>query len=167
MKLPIKTIFIVLISSISLFAQTQPTEVDFQVGGITSGGTYAAVVKRFGRPLQRRTEKYTAAMACSGSPETHITLLYPGLKVTLLGEGRGRDMHVYAVEVSSSRWLASGVRIGADIKDVQARFGKAHSREDEDIKTILYYVTKGNLGGVNFYFRAGKLVRVGMTETLC
>jgi len=92
---------------------------------------------------------------------------YSGLEVTLLGDGRGRNLAVYSIEVTSEKWMVSGVSIGADIKDMLTKFGEPNSKEEESGETIFYYVTKDNLGGVNFYLRNNKLVKVAMTETLC
>ena len=76
-------------------------------------------------------------------------------------------MQVYSMEVTSKEWLASGVRLGADISKVRKRFGKPVSQEEVGGKITYYYVTQENLGGVNFEFEDHKLVRIRMNETLC
>jgi len=50
---------------------------------------------------------------------------------------------------------------------VLAKFGKPISKEERAGEMIFVYVTKGNTGGANFYFRANRLVRILMSETLC
>ncbi len=162
-------LFLVLFVLLTLpvLGQKKLTEVDFRVSGISSGTSYSTVVRKLGKPLRSTKRKYAADSACSGSAETHLTLFYSGLEITLLGDGRGRNLDVYSIEVASKKWSASGVGIGANSKDVIAKFGKPNSKADKSGETVLYYVTKGNLGGVNFYFRDDKLVRVAMTETLC
>ena len=142
-------------------------EVDLRVNGVGSGTSYSAVVRKLGKPLRSKKEKYAADSACSGLAETHLTLFYSGLEITLLGDGRGRNLDVYSIEVTSKKWSASGVSLGADAKDVLTKFGEPNSKEEKSGETVYYYVTKDNLGTVRFYFRSNKLVRVGMTETLC
>jgi hypothetical protein len=93
------------------FAQTQWREVDLRVNGVGSGASYATVVRKFGKPLRSEKERFTADNACSGQAETHLTLFYPGLEITLLGDGKGRDLEVYSIKLTSKKWLASGVAI--------------------------------------------------------
>jgi len=74
------------------------------------------------------------------------------------------------MNLTSLKWLiASDIRIGVSIENVRAKFGQPNYSEDsEDFdKDILDYVTKENLGLVNFYFRNNKLIRLEMAETLC
>ena len=148
---------------------TQKTlrEVDLHVNGVGSGTSYSTVVGKLGKPLRSKKEKYAAENACSGEAETHLTLFYSGLEITLLGDGSGRDLEVYSIEVMSGNWSASGVTIGANAADVLTKFGEPNSKEEKSGETIFHYVTKENLGGVNFYFRDNKLVRVRLNETLC
>jgi hypothetical protein len=162
-------LFLILLVFLTLpvLAQKKLSEIDLRVNGIGSGTSYSTVVKKLGKPLRSEKERFAADSACSGEAETHLTLFYSGLKITLLGDGRGRNPDVYSIEVTSKRWLASGVSVGANVKDVVAKFGEPNSKADISGETVLYYVTKENLGRVNFYFRNNKLVRVAMTETLC
>lgn len=147
--------------------QERLREVNLRVNGIGSGSSYTTVIKKFGSPSYRVTEKYDATESCSNMPETHLTLKYPGLEVTLLGDGKGRKMQVYSMKVRSKKWLASGVRLGTDPSDVRKRFGKPVSQAIGDGTLTYYYVTPGNVGGVNFEFKNRKLVRIRMNETLC
>jgi len=63
--------------------------------------------------------------------------------------------------------MVAGVRIGASREDVKNKFGEPFSKAEESGETIFHYVTKANLGMLNFHFRNNKLVKVAMTETLC
>ena len=162
-------LFFVLLVFLTLpvFGQKKLTEIDLRVNGIGSGTSYSTVIRKLGKPTRRKTEKIKASSACSNSAETHLTLFYSGLKITLLGDGRGRNLDVYSIEVTLPKWKASGISIGANINDVETKFGEPNSKADISGETVLYYVTKENLGGVNFYFRNNKLVRVRVNETLC
>ncbi len=162
-------LFLVLLVFLTLpvFAQKKLSEIDLRVNGIGSGTSYSTVVRKLGKPLRRKTERIKASLACSNSAETHLTLFYSGLEITLLGDGKGHNLDVYSIEVTSKKWVASGISLGAGERDVLNKFGEPNSKADISGETVLYYVTKGNYGGVNFYFRDNKLVRVAMTETLC
>lgn len=147
--------------------QERLREVDLRVSGVSSGTPYSTVLRKFGRPLQRKVTRTAASSSCSGEAETDVRLSYPGLQISLLGDGRGRNLEVYSIEVSSPKWIASGARVGASVEEVGAKFGAPASKAGESGETVFHYVTRGNLGVVNFYFRDGKLIKVVMTETLC
>lgn len=96
-----------------------------------------------------------------------LTLFYSGLEIMLLGDDKGRNLNVHSIEITSKEWVASGITLDADIKDVRSRFGEPNEQTDESNQNVLRYVTKGNLGVVNFYFQNNKLVKIEMVETLC
>lgn len=148
-------------------AQEKLTEVDLRVNAVGSGTSYPTVIEKFGKPRRTETEKFDAVSACSGSAETHLTLFYLGLEITLLGDGKGRNLAVYTIEVTSPKWSASGVNIGAAPKDILAKFGEPSNKEEESGETVCYYVTKGNLGVVKFHFRNSRLIKIVMAATLC
>ncbi len=162
-------LFFVLLAFLILpvLEQRKLSEVDLRVNGIGSGTAYFTVINKLGKPLQSKKRKVAADHACSHSAETYLTLFYPGLEIVLLGDGRGRDLFVYSIVVTSPKWSASGVRIGARVRDVQTKFGEPNSKAKESGETVWCFVTKDNLGRVNCYFRNDKLVRVEMMETLC
>lgn len=147
--------------------QKTANEIDIRVNNIGSGASYSSVVKKLGRPTRSKTQRINQSEACTGAAETHLTLFYPGLKVALLGDQKEQNLSVYSTEVASKKWEVSGIRIGTDIKNVIAKFGEPISQIKRSEKTILYYVTKDNLGTINFLFRHNKLVKITMTETLC
>jgi len=162
------TSFVLLIFlSLPAWGQEKLREVDLRVNGIGSGTLYPTVIRNLGKPLQRKATRTAESLSCAGAAETDVTLLYSGLQISLFGDGRGRNLTVYTIEVSSLKWMASGVRIGASMKEVESKFGEPISKAGQSGETIFHYVTKGNLGMVNFYFRNDKLVKVVMTETLC
>jgi hypothetical protein len=162
------TSFVLLVFlSLTVLGQEKLREVDLRVSGVSSGTPYSAVLRNLGQPLRRKVTRTAASLSCSGAAETDIRLSYSGLHISFLGGGRGRNLKVYSIEVSSPKWTASGTRIGASGEDVEAKFGAPISKAEESGETVFHYVTKGNLGMVNFHFRNGKLIKVEMTETLC
>jgi hypothetical protein len=158
------TIFLAL----SVSAQSKTREIDLKINGIGSGASYSAVIGKFGKPRRNKKEKVAASTSCSNEAETYLTLNYSGLIIELLGDGKGRDLTVYSIEITSPKWIiTSGISIGASMEDIKAKFRQPDSESEYLGETTLYYVSKGNTGGVNFEFRNNKLVRVEMKETLC
>lgn len=147
-----------LFASLSTTAQGKYTEVDLNVNGVRSGSSMQKV-RSLGRPNRIKS---VGLNECANQYER--TIYFPGLEIGVLGSPNGQRGTVYSLIVTSRRWLiAPGLRVGADRKSVLKAFGKPDTVEDGKI----YYVTKGNLGGVTFEFRNNRLVRAQMTETLC
>lgn len=165
MKLLVISAFLVFLI-LPIAGQKRLREVDLRISGVGSGSSYSTVVRKIGKPVSTKTEKYDSSESCSGVSET-LTLKYAGLELSLLREGLGKKLRVYAIDVTSRKWLASGLRVGANTANVRKRFGQPNSQAVVGGKLIYYYVTPGNLGGVNFEFKNGKLARILMTETLC
>lgn len=89
---------------------------------------------------------------------------YDGLEIVLLSDERRRNYSVIDIEVSSDKWdIELGLRIGDPIVKVREIFGEPNYPESS---SSVRYVTKGNLGGVDFYSQDGKLIRVRARETL-
>jgi hypothetical protein len=150
---------------LSASAQNKWREVDLKINGIGSGTSYSTVIKKIGKPLRTREDGFDE---CGGGYLK--TLFYNGWKIQFLSDEKKRNYTVISMNLTSPKWLiASDIRIGVSIENVRAEFGQPNSSEDsEDFdKDILDYVTKENLGLVNFYFRNNKLIRVEMAETLC
>jgi hypothetical protein len=83
------------------------------------------VLVQFSREVRSKRVRAPANLSCSGEVETSLTLFYSGLEVSLLGSGKGRSLEVYSFIVTSPKWSASGVNIGADIKQALVKFRSA------------------------------------------
>ncbi|MDQ6787488.1 MAG: DUF2845 domain-containing protein [Acidobacteriota bacterium] len=165
-----KTFFLLIFTfvvTLTTFGQNKSREIDVRIQGIGSGTTYSTVIRKLGKPLHSKTTKFKASEACSGATETHLTLIYKGLEITLHGDSRGRNLSVYEIEVISSKWIASEISVGAKSKDVLTKFGEPNSKAEKAGEVIFYYGMKNNLGGVNFYFQNNRLIKILMNETLC
>ena len=142
------------------------TEVNLTVNAIGLDTSYSNVRRRLGAP-QRARRVRVLDDTCS-PPHTDLTLYYPGLKIELHGTLAGRNYQVVSMEVTSPKWvLAPRVRVGMEQTVARARLGVPVEESAEAGMRRLYYVTKGNLGGVALDFRAGRLVRIGWGHTLC
>ncbi len=156
----------VLIVSPALGQQTL-REVDLRIHGIGNGSSYAAVLAKFGKPTNQKIERTEKELSCMDADEIYRTLYYSGLEVEVLALDGNRKPKVVAFTITSTKWSASGVRIGSTPSQLVRRFGKPESIDRQDRMTAYYYVTPGNLGGVNFEFIGGRLVKIAMSETLC
>lgn len=141
-------------------------EVDLKIKGVGLDTSYSTVIRQLGKPLRKQQRK-SLDDPCFDSPVTFMTLRYSGLIIGLLGDGNGRNFKVTSIEVTSSKWsVASEISVGADVKDVRARFGQPSRTEKESGLQLLHYVHKGD-GGATFYFRANKLVKVAWNLSSC
>jgi hypothetical protein len=165
-RIPLALILLTAFQSV-LFAQKKLTEVDLRISGVGSGASYPAVLSKLGRPRSKKSEQTPRELSCTASDITELTLQYPGLEIGLLGDGDGQNLNVVEIVVTSHRWQASGIRVGDTTKVVFRRFGKPNSRANRGNRVVYYYVTPGNLGGVNFEFLKDRLVKIVMSETLC
>jgi hypothetical protein len=139
-------------------AQRQFTEVNLTVNGIRSGTSYRQV-KKLGKPLR---VKIIGFDECAG--QYRRVLYFRGLEVGLLGSKDGKRSSVISLTITTSNWtIAPGIKIGASRASLIQKFGKPVSEDTSRVD----YVTKGNLGGVRFYLRRGRLYRIEMMETLC
>lgn len=168
MTLAIKTVLTVILiqiigAAISLHAQSRSlTEVDLTVNGIRSGTKLSQIYRRIGKPRGVRDIGYEN---CANGVWRVLT--YPGLKIGVISDLRGHDSSVISIEVTSSRWkIAPRLKIGADRAAVRKTFGPPVGSYRPP-GNVLDYVTKDDLGLVNFYFHENRLVRILMQETLC
>ena len=148
-------------------AEKEPPKIDLRVNGIGAWTPYSTVINKLGKPLRSKTERTPANLSCSGEDETTLTLFYSGLEVNLLGDGKGRSLKVYSFIVTSPKWSASGVNIGADIKQVLVKFGEPDFKKESSKETSFAYSMEGGIGAVYFSFRHGKLVSISMDGAPC
>lgn len=137
-------------------------EIDLRINGIGLGTSETIVLQRLGKLLQSKKGEFNA---CGDGFEK--TLRYSGLVIELLGDDKGRDFTVIAMEVTSPKWLVSGIRVGADAKDVLAKFSEPLEKRTESGVESWSYVNKGNDGSAGFYFRGNKLVKILWESVLC
>ena len=139
-------------------------EVDARINGIGAETSYYAVIKKIGKPLRVSKDGYDE---CGGG--FLKTLYYEGFEIKFLSDEKKRDYTVTSMTLISPKWsIAPGVTIGADKKDVRARYGKESSVSVvESGEELFSYTAKTSFDGVFFYFRNNKLIRVEMFQTLC
>lgn len=153
----------VLLALLALPTTTSAGEIDLRINGVGLGTSHSRVLRQLGKPLHTERGGFNEC----GNDIT-ITLHYPGLVIELLGDGKGQNFIVFSIELTSSKWsVASGISVGANAKDVQAKFGQPLEKRLESGVESWSYVNKGNDGFAGFYFRDKKLVKVVWEYTIC
>ena len=93
------------------------------------------------------------------------TLVYNGLKLTLVYEPVG-NFDAYEVELTSNKWqLDSGIKIGDNIESVKQKIGKDFSERAEKGVIELRFIN--NEGWAAFYFRNNRLEKVHWLYNYC
>ena len=136
-----------------------PQTIKLEVKGVDIGTSYEDVLRQLGKPL---SSKKRGTNPCGG---TKLTLRYSGLTVNLDPDADEQNFIVVFVEATSLKWEVSGIKVGASLEDVRAKFGKSSElRKESGLETIGYFVTDGY---ANFYFRKNKLAKITWELNLC
>ena len=135
-------------------------EIQIDVSSIRLGNSLAEVREKIGPP-----EKIENQEEDKCANEMAVTIHYPGLTLYLLGKSSIQHFTVASIDVRSGGWVASGIPLGSTVEEVILKFGEPNSRSAGD--EVLYYVHKGNDGGINFEFVDGRLSKFSVNTTLC
>ena len=155
-------LFLVLLFIFTLPATALAEEIDLRINGIGLGTSETVVLRKIGKPLQIKKGEFNE---CGGGYEK--TFRYSGLEIQLLSDDKRRNFTVIAMEVTSPKWLVSGIKVGADAKDVQTKFGASLETREEAGLQSWSYVNKGNDGFTGFYFQGNKVVKISWESALC
>ncbi len=158
---------LLLVLSLSAAGQTSTQTIDFRINGVGHGSTPAVIARKLGKPRRSKDVREPGDDSCFSEAHTFRTVNYTGLELSLIGDGKGRKLRVYEIEVKSAKWLVSGIRVGADMAGVRSVLGKPREEFERDATTTWYYENKGQTADVSFEFIKGRLVRILMAESLC
>lgn len=117
-----------------------------RISGLRIGSNYREIVKKLGKPL---SDKRRGEVPCGDAMRT---LVYPGL-VLRLEVGGIKPLGLYKIEVSSPKWLVSGLRIGARRSEVLKKFGS----EPRFIKD----------GYAHFHYKRNRLAKMEWEFNFC
>ena len=135
-----------------------------KVNGVALGAKYAEVIKKLGKPTRDVTNPKMDE--CIGA---HIrTINYPGLKLELSDDGN-KAFTVFSFEVTSPNWNVSGANVGNEQAEIQKLFGmKGRTVQKEKAgPQWLYEMTDESPGSSNFFFKAGKVVKIQSGYEMC
>jgi len=152
-------LFLVSLILFSLPTVSAAQTIDFKVKGVGIATSYQTVLRQLGKPLSSRKG---GTNPCGGKKQV---LRYSGLTITL-DEDEDKQNIVVLIEVTSPKWkVASGISVGASLKDVQAKLGQSVELSKESGFEVLTYLDGD--GAIAFYFRNKKLVKVTRDLNLC
>lgn len=141
-----------------------PIDIDFEIKGVGIGTSEVDVLQKLGKPLQ--SKKIGIDEVCAG--EFQKTLHYSGVAFGLSSDDNGQNYSVISVEVTSSEWMDdSMIKIGVDVKEVEAAFDQPNLKESDEKQTIFYYTLRRHEGGAKLYFQNNKLTRISWALNFC
>ena len=156
---------LILLTTLAVSGLSQTSIKDgLNVNGVGLGAKYTDVVKKLGKPTRDVTNRKMDE--CIGA---HIrTINYPGLKLELSDDGK-RVFTVFSFEVTSTNWNVSGAKVGSEQADIQKLFGvKGRTVQKEKAGPLwLYEMTDESPGSSNFFFKAGKVVKIQSGYEMC
>jgi hypothetical protein len=156
---------IILVATLAVSALSQASiRGGLKVNGVALGAKYADVVKKLGKPTRDVTNRKMDECIAA-----HIrTLYYPGLKLELSDDGK-KAFTLFSFEVTSAAWDVSGAKVGNSQTDIQKFFGtKGRTIQKETAGPLwLYEMTDESPGSSNFFFKAGKVVKIQSGYEMC
>ena len=162
MKLSVPLLlFVLVIFTVPAVAQ-RSLDNGAKVDGVALDASYKTIVAKFGKPLTEKTNKMDE---CIGDRTRSVN--YPGLHFDLVESTK--VFKVFGFEVTSSKYLVSGIRVGAAKAEVEKAFGK-RKRAIEKTKTgerWFYNMTDESPGSTTFDFKNGKLVKIIASYMMC
>ncbi len=135
---------------------------DLKIKGVGLDTPHSTILRKLGKPLQ---SKKNGIYDCTD--DRKMTLQYSGLVIELISDDSGRNFSAASIEVTSSKWsVGSGISIGSDIKDVQAKFGQPYHKTKEFGLEQLHY-GNGDGGVATFSFQENKLISISWDYNFC
>ena len=159
-----RILYFILFAFLSLQLTTTARATDFKINEIGIGSTYADVVGKFGKPVSSKTG---GIVPCSEG-STLLTLNYRGLEILLSKDPDERSFKVYSIRASASKWSVLGIKMGAPMITVKARFGKPYNQTKESGLLGLHFNNDfGRSGSASFYFKGDRLSKVDLYLNYC
>ena len=156
-------LFFVVLVFIALSTNVLAGEIDLRINGVGLDTKEETVLRKLGKPS---SSKRGGIVPCSEGSKL-LTLRYPGLEIELSRDEDEQNFSVFSMRVSSPKWAVSGINVGANINDVQTKFGQPYHKTTEDKLLGLHFNNKGGVGGASFYFRDNKLKEIYWEINFC
>jgi len=161
MKSLILTIFLCAFAGVAGAQTPKDAKYLITVKGVGLGASYAQVIKAFGKPKKDTT---TNGDECRGGKQR--LLEYDGISfdLYLYDDDANAQFNVGMIEITSAKWLASGLKVGAPLSAVTRKLGEPTSKEPGRLKReILRHYNFGESdgpGNTMLTFRNGKLFKI-------
>lgn len=164
------TTFLVTLGIISIFAvsalgQRTLDPAKMSVNGIKLGSTNAQLLTAFGKPT---LDGPTEASECAGGESKNVE--FEGAVFGLAnGDSKdGKTFEVVSFDITSPKYVVSGIRVGDDQKTVLAKLGRKYEVEkDPEGATVWWYKFKAVAGSTSISFKNGKVIAIGSAWQIC
>jgi hypothetical protein len=140
-----------------------------KINGVGLDSTYAQVVRAIGKPASEEAPK---AEECIGGREKTVT--YPGLTLYMMdGDSRNKKtFEVKSFEVTSARWVVSGIKVGDSEATVKRKFGHRKFRIEDgpgagEKRWVWDMSDPHGPGGTNVIFKDGRVVTIASYLLVC
>jgi hypothetical protein len=151
----------VLVIAGACFGQLDPGDLKFN--GVGLGSTYGQVVKALGKPS---SETKPMREECIGGREKSAK--YQGASLVFMDEV-GKTFKVMAFDVTSPKYVVSGIKVGDTQLTVRRVLGSKFTSEPEAASgsTTWTYEMDGETGSTRIKFKKGKVVEISSGYLVC
>ncbi|HLA96605.1 MAG TPA: hypothetical protein VK612_12855 [Pyrinomonadaceae bacterium] len=166
MKILNFSLFLVLaiVASVPVLGQVNPAKV--KVRGVGLNSTYAQVVKALGRPVKdgKPTEE-----GCIGAHEKNVEFAGASFYFMDGDSKNGKTFEAKAFDVTSAKYVVSGVKVGDAEAVVRRVFGRKYTvKTDDGVKSWSYEMDPHlGPGWTTFEFKNGKIVKISSSYHVC
>ncbi len=158
--------FVGALSPVVLAQKGEVEATRFHVSGVWVGTAYSSTVRKLGRPLKHKVKRYTGSNSCLAEDFTLHSLKYSGLGLLFITEGAKGKPVLLGIEITSSKWPVSGVRIGYTQESVKKILGEPNEVRQKGGENLYYYDNRPG-DDVEFAFKDGRLIRISQSELIC
>jgi hypothetical protein len=138
-----------------------PNKITPSINGISLGSYLPKVRQKLGKPLRIRRESYDHYLGMGAGRRFE----YDGMKAQLIKPPGAKEFHVWAITVTSKKWLVSPrLKIGMNLQEVINLFGVPREVEQKTEYEILWYALEELRGWFQVKIKDGKVIEIEMAE---
>lgn len=153
-------------TAISLAQTTNPAKLKFN--GIGLDSTLAQVKKALGKP---KMDGKPQEEGCVGAREKYVE--YDGASFYLMdGDSRdGKTFEVRAFDVTSPKYVVSGIKVGDTELNVRRRLGTKFEKRKDDVTGDEYWLymfdDSGSPGSTSIHITRGRVTKISSAQQVC
>lgn len=138
-----------------------------KVNGVGLDSTYAQVVKALGKPVKNGAAKDEG---CIGGLEKEVE--FAGASFYFMdGDSKGgKTFEVKAFDVTSPKFVVSGLKVGDTELAVRRRLGSKFVKQDDESGAVVWsyeFPESGDPGSTSIYIKRGKIVKIAVAAMVC
>jgi hypothetical protein len=139
-----------------------------RLNGVGLDSTYGQVVKAFGQPVK---DSKPTREECAGGREKDVEFTGVSFLFMDAPSKNGKTFEVMGFEVTSAKYLVSGIKVGDGEQRVGQRFGTKFTKgKDDESGAVVWtyeFPDQNSPGFTSVYFRRGKVVKIMSGYTVC